>query len=90
MGGGIAAENSHLILRFTTLIDDSASISGGGVYLNNVDLNARRFNGFNNVATLNGGGLFATGGSDVFIRRLMLNGNRAYLGGAFLSMIAVR
>ena len=82
-GGGIAAENSHLVLRFTTLIDDSASISGGGVHLNNVDLNARRFNGFNNVATLNGGGLFATGGSDVFIRRLMLNGNRAYLGGAF-------
>jgi len=82
-GGGIAAENSHLVLRFTTLIDDSASISGGGVHLNNVDLNARRFNGFNNVATLNGGGMFATGGSDVVIRRLMLIGNRAYLGGAF-------
>jgi len=82
-GGGISAENSHLVLRFTTLIDDSASISGGGVYLNNVHLNARRFNGFNNVATLDGGGLFATGGSDVVIRRLMLNGNRAYLGGAF-------
>ena len=82
-GGGISAENSHLVLRFTTLIDDSASISGGGVYLNNVNLNARRFNGFNNVATLDGGGLFATGGSDVVIRRLILNGNRAYLGGAF-------
>ena len=37
-GGGIAAENSHLILRFTTLIEDSASGSGGGVYLNNVCL----------------------------------------------------
>jgi hypothetical protein len=82
-GGGIAAENSHLILRFTTLIDDSASVSGGGVYLNNVDLNARRFNGFNNVAVLNGGGLFATGGSDVVIRILLLNGNRANLGGGF-------
>ncbi|HIN27157.1 MAG TPA: T9SS type A sorting domain-containing protein, partial [Candidatus Marinimicrobia bacterium] len=81
-GGGISAENSHLILRFTTLIDDSASGSGGGVYLNNVDLNARRFNGFNNVAALDGGGLFATGGSDVVIRLLMLNGNRANLGGA--------
>ena len=57
-------------------------MSGGGVYLNNVDLNARRFNGFNNVAVLNGGGLFATGGSDVVIRILMLNGNRANLGGA--------
>ena len=81
-GGGIAAENSHLVLRFTTFIDDSASGSGGGVYLNNVDLNSRRFNCFNNVAVLDGGGLYATGGSDVFIRRLLLNGNRANLGGA--------